>query len=73
MVLSEENLHYYNPEGGYDEISYLSVGVDENIDVGIARIPTTYSSCKPLDEAAHTALIRKAIRYPEGISLSGYW
>jgi len=69
VVLSEEDLRYYNPEGGYGwakllgeiELSWM-----KNIDIGIARIFTAYGPCEPLDETAHAvpALIRKAIRYP---------
>jgi nucleoside-diphosphate-sugar epimerase len=70
IVLSEEDLRYYNPEGGYGwskllgeiELSWM-----KNIDIGIARIFTAYGPGEPLDETAHAvlALIRKAISYPK--------
>jgi len=70
VVLSEEDLRYYNPEGGYGWAKLLGeiqLGLMKNIDVGIARIFTAYGPCEPLDETAHAvpALVRKAIRYPE--------
>jgi len=70
VVLSEEDLRYYNPEGGYGWAKLLSeiqLVWMKNIDVGIARIFTAYGPCEPLDETAHAvpALIRKAVRYPE--------
>jgi nucleoside-diphosphate-sugar epimerase len=70
VVLSEEDLRYYNPEGGYGWSKLLGetqLSWMKNIDVGIARIFTVYGPGEPLDETAHAvpALIRKAIRYPE--------
>jgi nucleoside-diphosphate-sugar epimerase len=70
VILSEEDLRYYNPEGGYGWSKLLGetqLNWMKNIDVGIARIFTAYGPCEPLDETAHAvpALIRKAIRYPE--------
>jgi nucleoside-diphosphate-sugar epimerase len=70
VTLSEEDLRYYNPEGGYGWSKLLGetqLSWMKNIDVGIARIFTAYGPCEPLDETAHAvpALIRKAIRYPE--------
>jgi len=70
VVFSEDDMGYYNPEGGYGwakligeiELSWMS-----DMDIGIARIFTAYGPCEPLDETAHVvpALIRKAIMYPE--------
>jgi len=70
VILSEEDLRYYNPEGGYGWAKLLGeiqLSWMKNVDVGIARIFTAYGPCEPLDETAHAvpALIRKAIRYPE--------
>jgi nucleoside-diphosphate-sugar epimerase len=69
VVISEDDLRYYNPEGGYGwakllgEIQFFWI---KNVDVGIARIFTAYGPLEPLDETAHAvpALIRKAIMYP---------
>ncbi len=70
VVLSEEDLRYYNPEGGYGWsklLGEIQLSWMKNIDVGIARIFTAYGPCEPLDETAHVvpALIRKAIMYPK--------
>jgi len=70
VVLSEDDLGYYNPEGGYGWAKLLGeiqLGWMRDMDIGIARIFTAYGPCEPLDETAHVvpALIRKAIMYPE--------
>jgi len=70
VVLSEDDLGYYNPEGGYGWAKLLGeiqLGWMSDVDIGIARIFTAYGPCEPLDETAHVvpALIRKAIMYPE--------
>jgi GDP-D-mannose 3',5'-epimerase len=70
VVLSEEDLRYYNPEGGYGWsklLGEIQLSWMKNIDIGIARIFTAYGPCEPLDETAHAvpALIRKAIWYPK--------
>jgi len=70
VVLSEDDLGYYNPEGGYGWAKLLGeiqLGWMSDMDIGIARIFTAYGPCEPLDEIAHVvpALIRKAIMYPE--------
>jgi GDP-D-mannose 3',5'-epimerase len=68
-VLFEEDLRYYNPERGYGWaklIGEIELSWMKNVDIGIARIFTTYGPCESLDETSHVvpALIRKAIRYP---------
>jgi nucleoside-diphosphate-sugar epimerase len=70
VVISEDDLTYYNPEGGYGWAKLLGeiqLSWMKDVDIGIARIFTAYGPCEPLDETAHAvpALIRKAIRYPE--------
>lgn len=70
VVFSEDDLRYYNPEGGYGWaklVGEIELGWMRNVDVGIARIFTAYGPCEPLDETAHAvpALIRKAIMYPK--------
>lgn len=70
VVLSEEDLRYYNPEGGYGWAKLLGeiqLGWMKGIDIGIARIFTAYGPGEPLDETAHAvpALVRKAIMYPK--------
>jgi nucleoside-diphosphate-sugar epimerase len=69
VVISEGDLRYYNPEGGYGWAKLLGeiqLSWMKNVDVGIARIFTAYGPLEPLDETAHAvpALIRKAIMYP---------
>jgi nucleoside-diphosphate-sugar epimerase len=69
VVISEDDLRYYNPEGGYGWAKLLGeiqLSWMKNVDVGIARIFTAYGPLEPLDETAHAvpALIRKAIMYP---------
>jgi GDP-D-mannose 3',5'-epimerase len=76
VVLSEEDLRYYNPEGGYGWsklLGEIQLSWMKNIDVGIARIFTAYGPGEPLDETAHAvpALIRKAIRCPEDFVVWG--
>jgi len=70
VVLSEDDLSYYNPEGGYGYAKLLGeiqLGWMRDMDIGIARIFTAYGPSEPLDETAHVvpALIRKAVMYPE--------
>jgi nucleoside-diphosphate-sugar epimerase len=70
LVISEEDLRYYNPEGGYGWAKLLGeiqLSWMKNVDVSIARIFTAYGPGEPLDETAHAvpALIRKAIMYPK--------
>jgi len=70
VVLSEDDLGYYNPDGGYGWAKLLGemqLGWMKSMDVGIARIFNVYGECEPLDETAHVipALMRKAILYPE--------
>ena len=69
VVISEDDLRYYNPEGGYGWaklVGEIQLSWMKNVDVGIARIFTAYGPLEPLDETAHAvpALIRKAIMYP---------
>jgi len=77
VVLSEDDLRYYNPEGGYGWgklIGEIELGWMRDVDIGIARIFTAYGPGEPLDETAHVipALIRKAIMYPmEGFVVWG--
>jgi len=71
VVLSEDDLGYFNPEGGYGWAKLLGeieLGWMGDVDIGIARVFTAYGPCEPLHETAHVvpALIRKAIMYPEG-------
>jgi len=70
VVLSEDDLGYYNPEGGYGWgklLGEIELGWMGDVDMGIVRIFTAYGPCEPLDETAHVvpALVRKAIMYPE--------
>jgi nucleoside-diphosphate-sugar epimerase len=69
VVISEDDLSYYNPEGGYGWaklVGEIQLGWMKNVDVGIARIFTAYGPLEPLDITAHAvpALIRKTIMYP---------
>jgi len=70
VVLSEDDLGYYNPEGGYGWAKLLGdiqLGWMKGVNTAIARIFNVYGPCEPLDETAHMipALIRKAILYPK--------
>ena len=69
VVISEDDLTYYNPERGYGWAKLLGEIQLKwmNIGSGIARIFNVYGSCKPLEETAHVipALIKKAILYPK--------
>lgn len=70
VILSEDDLKYCNPEGGYGWaklIGEIALSWMKDIDIGIARIFTAYGPGEPLDETAHAvpALIRKAIMYPK--------
>ena len=70
VVLSEDDLNYYNPEGGYGWAKLLGeieLGWIKGVDIAIARIFNVYGPCQPLDETAHVvpALARKAITYPK--------
>jgi nucleoside-diphosphate-sugar epimerase len=69
VILSEEDLRYNNPEGGYGWAKLLGeiqLGFMTNAEVGIARIFNVYGEGEPLDESAHVipALVRKAVLYP---------
>jgi len=70
VVLSEEDLRYFNPEGGYGwakVLGEIQLQWMKNVDGGIARIFNVYGEGEPLDGTAHVipALIRKAIAYPK--------
>jgi len=70
VVLSEDDLSYYNPEGGYGWsklIGEMQLGWIKGVDMAIARIFNVYGPCQPLDETAHVvpALVHKAIMYPK--------
>lgn len=70
IVLSEDDMHYFNPEGGYGWAKLLGeiqLGWMKDIDVGVARIFNVYGEGEPSDETAHVipALIRKAILHPK--------
>ena len=70
VVLSEDDLGSYSPEGGYGWAKLLGemeLGWMRGVDVGIARIFNVYGECEALDETAHVipALMRKAILYPK--------
>lgn len=69
-VFSEEDLRYYDPEGGYGWAKLLGeiqMSWMKGIDIGIARIFNIYGPCVALDETAQVipALIYKAIMYPK--------
>ena len=69
-ILSEDDLRYYNPEGGYGWAKLLGeiqLSWMKGIDVGIARIFNIYGPCAALDETAQVvpALIYKAVMYPK--------
>ena len=68
--LSEDDLRYYNPEGGYGWAKLLGeiqLGWMRDIAIGIARIFNIYGPCAALGKSAQVipALIQKAIMYPE--------
>jgi len=70
VVLSEDDMRYCNPEGGYGWAKLLGemqLGWMKNVDIGIARIFNVYGECEPLDETTYMvpALIRKAVLYPK--------
>jgi len=70
VVLSEDDLSYYNPEGGYGWAKLMGeimLGWMRDVDVGTARIFNVYGECEPLDETAYVipALVRKAATYPK--------
>jgi len=70
VVLSEDDLGYYNPEGGYGWaklIGEIQLSWMSDMDIAVARIFNVYGPCEPLDETAHVvpALVRKAILYHE--------
>lgn len=65
-VLCEEDLTYYNPDGGYGWAKLVAerqLGWMKNMDIGVARIFNVYGPCEQLGEAAHVipTLVRKAI------------
>jgi len=69
-ILSEDDLQYYNPEGGYGWAKLLGeiqLSWMKDIEIGIARIFNIYGPCAALDETAQVipSLIRKAIMYPK--------
>jgi len=69
VVLSEDDLRYYSPEGGYGWaklIGEIQLGWIKGVNIAIARIFNVYGPCQPLDKTAHVvpALARKAIMYP---------
>ncbi len=70
VVFSEDDLRYYNPEGGYGWAKLLGeiqLGWMKDVNIGIARIFNVYGEGEPLDETTHVipALIRKAVTYPK--------
>jgi len=70
VVLSEDDLRYISPEGGYGWaklIGEIQPQWMKNIKIGIARIFNVYGENEEPDENAHVipALIRKAILYPQ--------
>ncbi len=70
VILSEENMRYTNPEGGYGWaklMGEIQLGWVKNIDVGIARIFNIYGECEPLDKTTYMvpALTKKVVLYPQ--------
>jgi GDP-D-mannose 3',5'-epimerase len=70
VVLSEDDLRYINPEGGYGWAKFLGelqLQWIRKIKVGIARPFNIYGENEELSERSHVvpALIRKAIRFPQ--------
>ncbi len=70
VILSEEDMRYTNPEGGYGWaklMGEIQLGWIKNIDVGIARIFNVYGECEPLDKTTYMvpALIKKAVLFPK--------
>jgi len=68
-ALSEDDLRYYNPEGGYGWsklLGEIQLCWMKGIDIAIARIFNIYGPCVALGKTAQVipALIVKAIMYP---------
>lgn len=76
VVLCEEDLNYFNPDGGYGWtklLSELQLGWMRDIDIGIARIFNVYGPCEELGKTAHVipALVSKAITQEEDFIVFG--
>jgi GDP-D-mannose 3',5'-epimerase len=70
VILSEDDIHYMNPEGGYGWaklIAEIQLTWMKGINIAIGRIFNIYGENSPLGESAHViaALIHKAILYPK--------
>lgn len=70
MILSEDAIHYMNPEGGYGWaklMAEIELRWMKGINIAIGRIFNIYGENSPLGESAHViaALIHKAILYPK--------
>jgi GDP-D-mannose 3', 5'-epimerase len=75
-VLCEEDLTYFNPDGGYGWAKLVAerqLGWMSHTSVGIARIFNVYGPCEQLGETAHVipTLVRKAIVSPEDFVVLG--
>ena len=56
VIISEDSLHYYKPDGGYGWaklMGEIQLGWMQDIDIGIARIFNVYGENEPLGEKAH--------------------
>jgi len=70
VLLSEDDLQYYDPEGGYGWAKLLGemqLGWIKTMDIGVARVFNVYGEGEPFDETTHVipALTQKAIMYPK--------
>ena len=70
IILSEDDMPYINPEGGYDWaklMGEIQLGWMKDINTGMARIFNIYGENGALGESAQVipALIQKAISYPK--------
>jgi nucleoside-diphosphate-sugar epimerase len=71
VVLAEDDLHYFNPEGGYGWaklIGEIQLQWLRNLRIGIARIFNVFGEGEKPDESAHVvpAIMRKVIVAPRG-------
>ncbi len=70
VIISEDALSYFNPDGGYGWaklMGEIQLGWIWDIDIGIARIFNVYGENSVLSGSAHVIadLMRKAILYPK--------